>query len=95
MIFVHLWWFFQRLTGASNTSGVAYGLWSGSWSDIGEITLLGLAFTWYKSTRCHVDTCHKYGRHPFQHYKLCKKHHPDVPDKLTHLHILKLHKEIK
>lgn len=100
MFIVHFWWWLERFFGASNTSGVAYGFWSGSVSDISEITLIGMAVAWYKSGECHIDerriggkNCHKRGRYPFRHYKLCKYHHPNVPEKVTHLHIIKLHKE--
>lgn len=80
-------------TGADNTSGVQYGFWSGFGSDFGEITLIIGFVAWWKHNECHVDGCHRPGRHPFKHYRLCGKHHPAVPNKVTHLHIKQLHKE--
>ena len=85
---------FLNWTGSNNTSGNQYGFWSGFGSDIGEVTLIIGAITWYIHNQCHVDGCHKLGKHPFKHYKLCKKHHPDIPiGGITHLHIKKLHKD--
>lgn len=82
-------------------NGNGYQFWSGIGSDFGELTLLAVIGTiihWYINSRCHVGGvglrgCRKRGHFPFHHYKLCKKHHPDVPDKLTHVHIKKLHKQ--
>lgn len=92
---IYLWHVFLNWTGASNTAGTAYGFWSGIGSDFGEITLIAAILTFYKMHECHIDGCHRFGKHPFEHYKLCKKHHPGVPEKITHLHILKLNKQSK
>jgi len=73
--------------------GNGYNFWSGIGSDFGEVTLIVALITWYVHNQCHVDKCHKIGRHPFKYYKLCKKHHPGVPEKVTMLHILRLNKE--
>lgn len=93
----HVFNWFEHGSGMTNLSGPEYGFWSGFGSDITELALIITLITGsvkvYQNTRCHVDTCHKHGKYPFQHYKLCKNHHPNVPDKLTHLHIMKLHKE--
>ncbi len=80
-------------TGSNNTSGIQYGFWSGFGSDIGEITILVAVIGWWRHNECHVDGCHRLGRHTFRQYKLCARHHPGVPAKVTHLHILQLHKE--
>lgn len=91
MILVHFWWWLERAFGASNTAGVAYGFWSGSVSDLGELALLGSSATalimLYKKINCHVDerpvggkNCHKIGLHHVANgkYVVCKKHHPDM-----------------
>lgn len=87
MIIVHFWWL---ITSATNAF---YGIVSG-W--LGDVTVFGSAAAglrmYYKHTRCHVDTCNKHGKYPFQHYKLCEDHHPEVPSKVSHLHIKQLHK---
>jgi hypothetical protein len=95
-----LWHWFLTVTGSNNTSGIWYGFWSGFGSDLGEVVLIGGLIQIYRGTRCHVDeratggkNCRRRGRFPFQHYKLCKIHHPNVPQNVTHLHIMKLHKE--
>lgn len=87
-----IWHWLLVATGSLNTSGTQYGFWSGFGSDIGEVTIIIGLITWYKSGECHIDTCHRRGRYPFQHYKLCRLHHPEVPAELTHAHILALHK---
>jgi hypothetical protein len=69
-----------------------YNFWSGFGSDIGEVTIIVGLVAWWKQGECHVDKCHKRGKYPFQHFKLCRVHHPGVPDKITHLHIKQLHK---
>lgn len=67
--------------------------WTNLWGGfIGDSALFAAAITWYVHSRCHVDGCHKHAKYPFQHYKLCKNHHPGVPKKVTHLHIKQLHK---
>lgn len=92
-IFHHIWLWWLTVTGSNNTSGVWYGFWSGFGSDLGEIAIIASIIGWYKHNECHVDSCHRLGKHPFRHYKLCKHHHPGVPDKLTHLQVIKLHKQ--
>lgn len=73
-------------TGSYNTPGVAhnYNAFSGSLSDVGEITLAtSLAASAIILWRAH--TCHRYWwcwRHGHYNlddtpYKLCAKHHPD------------------
>lgn len=76
----------------TSTTNWFYGIMS-SW--FGFIFYAGGFITYYKHSRCHVDTCHKRGKYPFQHYKLCKNHHPAVPNKITHLHIKQLHKRLQ
>ena len=83
-------------TGGDNGSSPQYLELSGFLSIVIPvlITILwtGLLYWWH--TRCHVTNCLRKGNHPFRHYKLCKKHHPRVPQdgRITHLHIVQLHK---
>lgn len=88
MFFIHIWWTITSVTNAF------YGITSG-W--LGDLTLLGAATggltTYYRHSRCHIDGCRKHGRYPFKHYRLCRNHHPHVPATVTHVHILKLHKQ--
>lgn len=83
-----------------------YNFTSGSGSDIAELALLGTAYHWLSATRCHeggvgLRGCRKHGTYDFTDletgltHKLCKKHHPHAPQKLTHLHIMKIHKRNK
>lgn len=90
-IILAIWHWIFVAVGGSNASGGQYLIWSGV---VGDLGIFAAIITWYFHSRCHVETCHKRGKYPFQHYKLCYIHHPDVPDKITHLHIKKLHKEV-
>lgn len=75
--------------GLDNSSGTPYLFWSGIF---GDMTIFGGLVALYKHHNCHVKKCPRIGRHPFQHYRLCARHHPGVPKEVTHLHIVKLHK---
>jgi hypothetical protein len=33
----------------------------------------------YRHIECHHSGCHRFGRFPHGHYKLCRVHHPQVP----------------
>ena len=33
----------------------------------------------YRHIECHHSGCHRLGRFPHGHYKLCRVHHPQVP----------------
>jgi len=72
---------------------VYYNFWSGFGSDLAEFGIIVGLVRIYVNSRCHEDKCHKHGKYPFQHYKLCAIHHPDVPKNVTHLSIMKLHKK--
>lgn len=73
--------------------GQGYQWWSGIGSDFGQLTLITavLAIAWksYRHFECHQEKCHKLGRFTHGHYKLCAKHHPNVPSdgKITQYHI--------
>lgn len=90
-----IWHLFLHFTGSDDTSSVYYGFWSGFGSDLGEITLIAGLVAWWRAGECHVDSCHRRGKYPFKHYKLCRVHHPDMPDKVTRLHIMKANKALK
>ncbi len=52
-----------------------------SWVELAStITLLAFVIGAYKHVECHVHGCHRVGRFPHGHYKLCHLHHPEVPD---------------
>ena len=73
-----LHWFLSW-TGANNPSGVAYGLWSGFLSDIGEVTLIAAAYAWYRRNNCEVTGCPRLARHATAaSHHVCRKHHPDA-----------------
>lgn len=62
MIIVHLWWWFQKVTGTDNTSGRPYGFWSGFGSDLSEIALIVGGITLYKHHNCAVKRCPRIAR---------------------------------
>lgn len=73
-------------TGSYNTPGVAhnYNFFSGSGSDIGQITLIGLAVSfmaaWYHKHNCHNEKCWRIGIHTLADgkYTVCRKHHNEI-----------------
>lgn len=75
---IHVWWFLKWITGTSmrNGSGVnqPYNFVSGFGSDLGEITLIGLALNWYRMHKC--DLCWRLSKHDVKgtHYSTCHKH---------------------
>jgi hypothetical protein len=64
-----------------------------SWMELLCIVSLGVlisAFvTVYRHIECHKDGCHRLGRFPHGHLRLCHVHHPLVPSdgKITAEHI--------
>ena len=93
--FVQLWWSFQHFTGMDNVAGRAYGFWSGFGSDLGEITLIGLVAGIIKHQNCHVKGCKSVFTHPVvgTPFKVCKRHHPAMKRIVTHLDIVKAHRD--
>lgn len=83
-----------HLIGLDSGSGPFYLFWSGFGGDFGEVTLLTGVIVMLRTHNCHVKGCWRLGKYSFEHYKLCKKHHPNTPQTITHLHITKLNKEI-
>jgi hypothetical protein len=52
-----------------------------SWVELAStITLIAFVIGVYKHLECHVGGCHRIGRFQHGHYKLCRTHHPDVPN---------------
>lgn len=72
----YLWDVFLNWTGTANTAGKPYGFWSGFGSDLGEFTLIGIA---WRHLNCHAAGCKRIGVHKVSgtHYVTCRKHHPD------------------
>lgn len=61
-----------------------------SYLELLSLAVLISAFaTAYKHIECHKDGCHRLGRFPHGHLKLCAHHHPGVPNdgKITSEHI--------
>lgn len=69
--------------GLENAGGPVYSFWSGIGSDIGELTLVGLAIGLFRQHNCHVKGCFRVAKHPVEGtpYKVCRKHHPTIPDR--------------
>ena len=64
-------------------TGNGYAWWSGAGSDLGEITLVGLALGWWRHVNCAAPRCPRRGRHPTADglHRLCRRHHPDLPNR--------------
>lgn len=85
-----VWRFLLYITGVTDL--LWYNWWSGFW---GGMSLFGMFVVAYRKLNCHVDGCRRIGVHrvagtPFI---VCRVHHPEVPDKITHEHIIKVHKD--
>ena len=74
-------------------TGAGYQSWSGILSDVGELTLVGTLVVGimgaYRHVECHQEGCHRLGRFPHGHLRLCHVHHPEVPSdgKINRKHI--------
>lgn len=80
-------WLWDLLTSTTNWF---YGITSG-W--LGDVPIATAVILYYAHSRCHITGCYRHGKFPFQHYKLCRLHHPEHPQgPLTHMHIIKLHR---
>lgn len=92
--FLYVW------LGLSNASGSQYLLWSGIFGDITIFSsvVYGL-YMIKKRGECHEETCRKHGKFEFSDdennvkYKLCANHHPGVPARITHAHLVHIHKK--
>ena len=87
-----------HLLGIDNETGPIYAFWSGFGSDVGEFALLGGLVALYRRHTCHVDHprfCWRPGTHPVAGtpYRVCKRHHPAVPAKVTPDRIAAAHDE--
>lgn len=77
MTSLSLYWLWHPL------SGPGYQFWSGIGSDVSEIAIIGGAIAVFRRWNCAAPGCLRHGRHPTadgQHC-LCRKHHPDLPNK--------------
>jgi hypothetical protein len=66
------------------TPSTAYNFWSGFGSDIGEVGIIGGLAHMARARNCHVKGCWRIGRHPHGPFRVCAKHHPSLPDTVTH-----------
>jgi hypothetical protein len=59
-----------------------YNFWSGSFADVGEITLIGAVFAVYRRHNCGAPRCWRIGKHKTADglHCLCARHHPDLPN---------------
>jgi hypothetical protein len=59
-------------------TGSHYGFWSGTGSDIGELTIVGAVIVGLRHMNCHDTGCWRIGLHKVEGtpYKACRRHHP-------------------
>ncbi len=94
-----MWNWLLHLIGvrpAPFAGGGANAFWSGFGSDLGEVVIIGGMVQLYRKHTCHVDSprfCWRLGTHPVDGtpYRVCKTHHPRVPDRITAEHIKQVH----
>lgn len=62
-----------------------YNFFSGVGSDIGELAIIGSLWGIYKKHNCPVHGCPRLCNYDVvgTPYRACKKHHPEVPKKVT------------
>jgi hypothetical protein len=89
-----------HIIGLDNPAGRWELFWSGFGSDVGEAALLGAAFAFWRRHTCHVDTpryCWRWAAHPVTGtpFRACKKHHPQVPDRISAEHIQAAHDDAR
>lgn len=72
-----LWHLFLHYTGVSNEQGRWYAFWSAFGSDLGELALLGMAWTLLRKHNCHVKGCWSVVTHhdPDVQAPACRRHH--------------------
>ena len=77
----HLWWWFEIHLGITPKSPPAYyNAWSGSFSDIGEITIFTGLIVGLRHINCHERGCYRPGHVvPESGVRACHKHHPTNP----------------
>lgn len=93
-MFIHFWqhigWWLEVHLGIVNEPGPWYGFTSGSGSDIGELALIGGAWTLWRRHNCHTRGCIRIGRHPVEGtpWVTCRKCHPaiDAAPTLAQIH---------
>jgi hypothetical protein len=80
-------------------SGPYYGFWSGTGSDIGELTLIGAVIVALRRINCHDKGCWRITTHPIEGtpYKACRKHHPVLSKqpRITAELMAKAHEEVQ
>lgn len=77
---------------------VWYNFWSGFGSDLTEFAIIGSLVVGMRHLNCHVKGCWRVGNHSLEGtpYKLCRKHHPDIPNEAqTHEQILAHYAEVQ
>lgn len=72
--------------------GNGYQWHSGIGSDIQELAIFGTVIALVKHANCDAPRCFRYGPHRTAdgHHKLCRKHHPDLPNHKLSLHEIRL-----
>lgn len=85
MWLVHLWW------DITSTTNAFYGVVSG-W--LGDVGLASGIILYYRHKNCHVKGCPWLGKHPVAggKYVVCGRHHPEIPEHITHYDVVKAHK---
>lgn len=83
-------------TGTINETGPYYGFWSGFGSDLGELTIFAAVIGIYKKHNCHERGCWRLAKFDVTGtpYKVCRKHHPTIPDKAIKGEIKRAHAKL-
>lgn len=84
--------FFLHILGIDTQQSYYYDFASGWGPKILELGVI--VFLWYWHNQCHYHLCMRIGRYPLGHHKLCKRHHPDTPTRVTENYVKGLHKRL-
>lgn len=77
-----------HVTGIDTQQSQPYDFWSGIANPLERIleVLVLLALAYYHHN-CHVHRCLRWARHQVGSYRVCKRHHPDMPARIQPEHI--------
>lgn len=65
--------------------------WYDFWSGIAtQASLVFVGVGLYRKHNCHVSWCWRLAKHPVEGtpYTVCRRHHPELPRSVDHLHVL-------
>lgn len=84
----HVWHFILHILGIDTQQSEFYDFWSGIAT---QASLLFAGIAVYRRHNCHKHLCPFIGRYKVGPYFVCRRHHPDMPHRITLEHIQYAH----